>query len=509
MKSIFLSWIGDHDLDFIIYNENKGPILAWLNSDFCNNIDEIHLLYDDHKIIEAQKYISYIKNNYSIFSQFHNFKLSDPTDYKQIYEIVKNVMGKILKNNLDEKVEFHIHTSPGTNQMASIWLLLAATIYPAKLYQSHYNKETKEQRVKICDIPFNIEVEYIPEIKKIADNKLLEYWNIIPKIDNIIFKSEIMKNLIKHTIKLSNHDVPVLILGESGTGKELIAESIHKLSLRSSNKFIILNCAALHESTAEATLFGWSKGAWTGSIGEGPGLFKECNNGTIFLDEIGDLSLGIQTKLLRTIQNGEIQRVGDGRVTKVNVRVVSATNKNLIKMISEGMFREDLFYRLNIGTIQLPALRERGNDAVIIAEHFLEQINHKFQNDQFVYRYISKKFSLNTKKFILGYDWPGNIRELYNAIERACIWNDTEVITDTDFAQAITKFPGLSQNNLHEMIPRKGFNLGNEINKIKKNYIEKVLNMTSWSKVETAKILGYKSYQALSYDMRSLGIKEN
>ncbi|HBC76801.1 MAG TPA: hypothetical protein DC017_18520, partial [Candidatus Wallbacteria bacterium] len=204
--------------------------------------------------------------------------------------------------------------------------------------------------------------------------------------------------LLSKTRKLAAHNVSVLITGETGTGKELLAKAIHAASLRKDKKMLTLNCAAIQETTANATLFGWSKGAWTGACGEGLGYFLECSGGTIFLDEIGELSLETQTKLLRAIQEGEVQRVGDGRVLNADVRIIAATHKNLLELVRNGKFREDLYYRLNVFAVELPPLRKRGEDITLIAEKFLGAINDK--NDK-IPGYTAKKLSANARQLLI------------------------------------------------------------------------------------------------------------
>ncbi|MEQ8170232.1 MAG: sigma 54-interacting transcriptional regulator [Candidatus Eremiobacterota bacterium] len=507
MKSICLSWIGDQDLNYVsIENSGVGPVNALLQSKYASAFDEVHLFCDQHRKEDTEKYILSHKNNKSIL--FHKCDLDNPTDYKKIYEIVIKYL-KNLEQKYKSQINWHFHTSPGTSQMSSIWLLLGKTRHPATLYQSYYDKETKKQYVKILDIPFNIEMEFIPELKKKADIELLNNWGNIPEYLCIIHKSEIMKNLLNKAYKIAAHYVPVLILGETGTGKELFARAIHASSIRKDKKIMVLNCSAIQETTANATLFGWSKGAWTGSYGEGKGLFQECNGGTLFLDEIGDLNIETQTRILRTLQYGEIQRVGDGKVSTVDVRVIAATNKNLIKMVNEGTFREDLFHRINVGILNLPPLRKRKEDIILLAEHFLTEINEKFSRDQAIYSYNHKKFSMGTKNFMVNYYWPGNIRELYHTIERACIWSDSEVIDEKDFKDSVVNFSKGNYMNSTEIELNEPVNLEEITDNLKKKYIEKALEVTGKNKAQAAKLLGYKNYQTLSNHMKSLGSSDD
>ena len=224
--------------------------------------------------------------------------------------------------------------------------------------------------------------------------------------------SKVMEEVWDLLEKVLDIDIPVLITGESGTGKELVAKALHAYGKRKDGPFVVSNCAAIPESLLESELFGHVKGAFTGAIYSKPGRFEEAHKGTIFLDEIGEMSPNMQGKLLRVLENGEVRRVGSNEAKRIDVRVVAATNKDLEQEVIKGSFRKDLFYRINVFHIHLPPLRERGEDAVILANHFL----HRFLQER-----SGGKVTLSgeAKKRILNYHWPGNVRELENSIRRA------------------------------------------------------------------------------------------
>ncbi len=229
-------------------------------------------------------------------------------------------------------------------------------------------------------------------------------------------------------------DSTVLILGESGTGKELLARGIHQHSLRADKPFVAVNCSALPETLQEAELFGFVKGAFTGATTAQEGLFETASKGTLFLDEIGDLTLSAQTKMLRTLQEGEIKRIGENKVRKVDVRIIAATHQNLEEMMTEGKFREDLYYRLNVVTIELPPLRERDNDALLLAEYFIKKFAGKFSKRKV------KGLSCEAARAIARYPWPGNVRELEHAIERAVILAGGTIIEITDLPEKVAGY---------------------------------------------------------------------
>ncbi|MBC8145557.1 MAG: sigma-54-dependent Fis family transcriptional regulator [bacterium] len=226
-----------------------------------------------------------------------------------------------------------------------------------------------------------------------------------------------LRDVLSIVEKVAPTDTTVLLLGESGTGKELIAEAVHQLSNRANRNFVAVNCGAIPPNLEESTLFGHSKGSFTGAIANKDGLFKEADGGTIFLDEIGEMQLDTQAKLLRVLQNKEITRVGDNRPTRVDVRVVAATNREFKQMVDDGLFRKDLYYRLNVISLQLPPLRQRGDDIIELANYFALMYSERM-NKQFA------GCSPKLLEYLRSYNWPGNIRELQNIIERLVILSE-------------------------------------------------------------------------------------
>ncbi|MFB0524279.1 MAG: sigma-54-dependent transcriptional regulator [Phycisphaerae bacterium] len=241
----------------------------------------------------------------------------------------------------------------------------------------------------------------------------------------IVGKSESMKKVEELVRKVGPTDTTVLISGESGTGKELVARAIHRYSSRQDKPFVAVDCGSLVENLFESELFGHVKGSFTGATATKYGRFELANGGTLFFDEIGNISINIQTKLLRVLQEREITKVGSSQVIKVDVRIVAATNKDLQEAVKTGMFREDLFYRLSVVPIALPALRERRDDIPLLANHFLKKYNQKRGKN---IRAISDK----AMKALVEYGWPGNVRELENAIERAVVLTESDTIKPSD-----------------------------------------------------------------------------
>ncbi len=250
-------------------------------------------------------------------------------------------------------------------------------------------------------------------------------------LKNIIGKSKAMKELVDMLTMIAPSEATVLITGESGTGKELIAKSIHHNSHRKNHALVIVNCAALTETLLESELFGHEKGSFTGADKRREGRFMLADKGTIFMDEIGETSATMQAKLLRVIQEREIQRVGGDETLKVDVRILAATNRNLIDEVENGKFREDLYYRLNVVTLNVPPLRKRQDDISLLAQHFLEKYTEKNRKKV-------KGFSPMAMDMLIKYEWPGNVRELENTIERAVILLTGDYITDKELPSNIT-----------------------------------------------------------------------
>jgi len=236
----------------------------------------------------------------------------------------------------------------------------------------------------------------------------------------MIGESKAMRKVFDLINKVAPLDSTVLLLGESGTGKELASRAIHRRSLRADEPFVLVDCGALQENLLESELFGHEKGAFTGAIKRKHGLFEAASGGTVFLDEIGDVSPSTQTKLLRVIETGEFRRLGSTETVQVDVRIVAATNRDLEKMVADGVFRQDLFYRLNVFHIRIPPLRERNGDILLLADYFLKK-KSRFFNEP-------RNLSETAREVISNSDWPGNVRELENAIERAAILSDSPEI---------------------------------------------------------------------------------
>ncbi|MBI1820717.1 MAG: sigma-54-dependent Fis family transcriptional regulator [Nitrospirae bacterium] len=315
-------------------------------------------------------------------------------------------------------------------------------------------------------------------------------------LQNIIGTHPAMQEIFKIVQKIAASSSTILIYGESGTGKELIARAIHFNSTRKNGPFRAINCAAIPESLIENELFGHEKGSFTGAVGKEIGLFEAAGKGTLFLDEIGDLGHPIQAKLLRALQEKEIKRIGGKEDVKIDVRVIAATNKNLPQEIKKGAFREDLFYRLNIISIHLPPLRERGSDIPKLVEHFLKKFNKQTGKN-------IKSLSKEAFQTLLNYSWPGNVRQLEGVMERTILLCDSEVIGLEDLPLEIRR-AGHPLSEIDFDLPPEGFSM----EAFEKQLLIKAMEKSDWVIAKAAKMLGL-SYKTLQYRLDKFDLKKN
>ena len=348
-----------------------------------------------------------------------------------------------------------------------------------------------------------IEKPFCPEKAEVLIEKLVEHQRLIEenislhqklderyRFENIIAKSPKMQQVIEVIKVIAKSNATILITGESGTGKELVARAIHSQSYRKDKPFVAVSCAALPESLLESELFGHEKGAFTGAHAQRRGKFEIANRGTLFLDEIGEMSANIQVHLLRVLEEKEFTRVGGNELIKVDVRVISATNKDMKKAVASGEFREDLYYRLNVVTIDLPPLRERKEDVPLLAQHFLKKFAVENQKE-------ITDFSPEANDFLLKYEWPGNVRELENAVERAVILAKNSYIEVADLPQ-------------ESLTLARSAPLVKSLAEVEKNHILNIFSETCGNYSEAARILGisrvtlYNKIKACGLDVKKI-----
>ena len=327
--------------------------------------------------------------------------------------------------------------------------------------------------------------------------RLREEVGIDRRYREIVAKSPAMTKALEVAAKVAKHPSPVLITGESGTGKELVARLIHDESDRARGPFIPVNCGAIPENLLESELFGYSKGAFTGADREKPGLFEAASGGTLLLDEIGDMPVTLQVKLLRVLQESEIRRLGDTRTRSVDVRLVAATNKDLDEEVRLGDFRRDLFYRIAVVPIHLVPLRQRRDEIPLLVHHFIEQYNRKLKLD-------IRGIDSDAMRVLLEYPWPGNVRELENTVERALVLSNGPKITAEDLPTNITS-PIVTLDSPD--LPDDELSVKKHSAILERRLIKQALERTGGNKTRAADLLELSS-RALLYKIREYGLDE-
>jgi transcriptional regulator with PAS, ATPase and Fis domain len=366
----------------------------------------------------------------------------------------------------------------------------------------------KEGGVRRVSLPFDISAEFIPDLLRRPEEELKRLTPGLPpeapEFTDIIHRSGRMKEVIRMARLMAAHKLPVLIEGESGTGKEMIARAIHVASPHRDGPFIAVNCGAIPAELVESELFGHEKGAFTNAVQKRDGHFVKANGGTIFLDEVGELPLSAQVKLLRVLQEQEVTPVGSSQAKKIDARAISATNRTLINEVAQGNFREDLFYRLAVFVLRLPPLREREGDVGLLLDRMLDELKQETSG------LISERKTLSpgARNFLLNYGWPGNVREMKNTLLRAAVLSSAPQITEAEIRQAVFTAPTQYKDGILNRPLGNGFTLQQALTEVAQHYLRKALEQAHGNKSEAAKLVGLPSYQTLTnwlkkYDLDS------
>jgi transcriptional regulator with PAS, ATPase and Fis domain len=496
-----MCWIGTTDLKAAMGDRHvgMGPVAQAVAASSYKEVVLLNNLEKD----DATVYFKWLQKRTTSKITLHHFSLTSPTNFGEIYKADSTICFQKAKEH-GHKNNFVFHLSPGTPAMAAVWIFLAKTIFPAELIES-----SKQYGVRKVSVPFDISADFIPDLYRRPDQTLERLAAGLPsdgaEFRDIFHRSEVMHQVLLKAQRIAPRSVPVLLEGESGTGKELIARAIHAASFRKEKPFITINCGAIPSELVESELFGHEKGAFTGAVSARTGHFETAHEGTIFLDEIGELPKNIQVKLLPVLQAGALKPIGATQSRTVDIRIIAATNRNLVEQVASGGFREDLFYRLAVAVIRIPPLRTRPGDVEWLVEKFLEQINNE-SKEQPGYNY--KIISSSARNLLLKHSWPGNVRELQNTLLRAAAWSVNNELGEEDIRQALLPVPTSSTckgDILHRPL-EEGINLPEIMKTVAVHYLERGLAKFNGNKTMTAKILGLPSYQTLTNWLKKYGI---
>ena len=495
-----IAWLGNTDLRAVTEESEvgQGPVAQALATGRFARA----LLLCNYPRARAAAYLAWVRQRSSAHVHLEHIQLTSPTEFSEIYAAaVATVEQELARETPAPALTFHL--SPGTPAMAAIWIILGKTRFPAELIES-----SREHGLRVASVPFDMSADFLPDLLRQPDARL-ERLSVglppeAPEFVDIVHRSTIMKRLVAMARVVAVRSVPVLIEGESGTGKELFARAIHRSSPRRDKPFVAVNCGAMPAELVESQLFGHEKGAFTGAHTAREGVFEAASGGTLFLDELGELPLAAQVKLLRVLQESEVVRVGANTPVKIDVRVIAATNRDLISEVKAGRFREDLFYRLAVAVLRLPPLAARANDIMLLAERFVELINAESKDEP---TFKPKRLAPGVRNLLTAHNWPGNVRELYSTLRRAAIWTTGDVIREDDLREAMLESVSTETAEVLGRPLGEGLDLPGVMAEVARHYLERALDQSRGNKSEAARLVGLPSYQTFTNWMERYGVK--
>ena len=479
---VLLTFTGFHDpysKGLIDQEDQPGPILSLLAA---RSFDHVYL-FDTPSTRKAtqETKVAISRLHPHIEVQVLDVALEDPTNYEDILNGLRSHFRQIIERF--RSASFFISVASGTPQMHACWVLMAASgEIPARILHVRPPRFVTKMHPLVSEI--DLSSREFPTVRFQAETISVEEGEI--DVDTawlqlgIVGDHPVMKRVLETGAMLAPSRSPILIFGETGTGKELFARFIHRLSGRAKQPFVAVNCAAIPEDLVESLLFGHKRGAFSGAITDQTGKFDVADKGTLFLDELGELPLPAQAKLLRVLQDGLVEPIGQAKPHRVDVRIVGATNRDLRRLVRQGKFREDLFYRLNVGEIKLPPLRERRSDITVLALHILDKLNGSLRRP--------KRLSSDALSRLQSHSWPGNVRDLENVIERSVRLSRHDVLNADDLliTEPVTyadPFDALPD-------PYEGFSLEEFLGSARKQMILRALEATNGNQSQAARLLG-------------------
>ena len=494
--SVLVAWIGVTDLRAPTDpGVGAGPIGQAVDARPFDRID----LLTNFTPEQNDAYLAWLRGRTRVPIHLHPVALTTPTHFGEIYSAAVDVLDPLARHP-GTRLTFHL--SPGTPAMAAVWVILGKTRYPAELIES-----SQRHGVRTASVPFEISAELVPDLLRRPD-AALEHTTAAtspasPAFADIVHRSDIMARLLARAAHVAPRAVPVLIGGETGTGKELLARAIHRASPRHGAPFIPVNCGALPPELLESTLFGHLKGAFTGAVADRPGVFEAAHRGTLFLDEIGELPLVAQVKLLRTLQEREVVRVGDTTPRKVDVRIIAATHRDLLADVAAGRFREDLFFRLAVAVLYLPPLRERAGDLGLLIDRLFADAQRELADQP---GFVPRRLTPAARNLLQQHPWPGNVRELKNTLLRAALWADGQTLGTGAVGEALLATPQARDTSLLARPLGDGFRLQDLLDDLSRHYLQRALAEAGNNKTRAAELLGLGSYQTLTNWLARLGL---
>lgn len=489
---VLLTFTGFHDpfaSTAVAGNEQEGPVLSLVRLRQFEHVFLFSTPNTQRNTTETERELH--SRHPGVTVTVCNLPLGDPTDYFDILSGLRGAFTEIAEQF--PNAEYFIGTASGTPQMHACWVMLSASgEIPGRLLQARNVKFVTSEKPSVTEI--DTTQPKFPVVRSRVwaqvETEEPDHGQAAKAIRDlgIVGDDPAMTNALQLAVNVAGYDVPVLVLGESGTGKEKVAQLIHALSPRSKGPFIPVNCAAIPEHLAESILFGHVKGAFTGAMGNRIGAFERAHGGTLFLDELAELPAEIQPKLLRALQESVIEPVGSDEARKVDCRVIAATNADLDKAVHSGEFRSDLFYRVAVTRVPLPALRQRRSDIPKLAQHFLDQLNHQYKK--------TRSFSPSALALLQTHDWPGNVRELANVIQDAAIHAVSGLIEPRQL-HLHAPTPSHVLDTLPD--PHEGFSLETFLASVRERLHGRAIEIADGNASQAAKLLGVSPQAVLKF----------
>ncbi|HEY2515352.1 MAG TPA: sigma-54 dependent transcriptional regulator [Polyangiaceae bacterium] len=493
---LLVAWLGNTDLKAAQGDVEAagGPIASATSA---TRPDEIVIL-SGHSLEEGKAYVAWLRRRTRARVVLQEVQLRSPTDFGDIHRGATQAIGDALARH-PSGARLTLHLSGGTPAMAAIFLLLGKTRYPARFLES-----SRAYGVREVEVPFSLSAEFLPDLLRGPDATLAELASELPpaapEFGELVHRCEVMRRLVLRARRVALRQVPVLIEGESGTGKELLARALHHGGPRKQEPFVAVNCGAIPDQLVESELFGHEKGAFTGALHARRGHFREAHGGTLFLDEVSELPRAAQVKLLRALQQREVVPVGASRPVPIDVRVVAASNRNVLRAVVEGHFRSDLYYRLAVAVLVLPPLREREGDLDLLIDHALTQLNRELASDP---GFEAIRLAPAARSALHAHTWPGNVRELWSTLRRAALWSSRAAIDAADAREAILPVEG---RGVEKPVGDGAVNLPEVLADVARQHLRRALDACSGNKSRAAARLGLASHQTLTNWMDRYGV---